>query len=66
VVLATLIVPTFYPSREYAMGLGLWRTAVVVLRNLMLLYATICLWQAVGERSEQRHGHGAGVAQLPV
>ena len=66
IVLATLIVPTFYPSREYAMGLGLWRTAVVVLRNLMLLYATACLWRAAGERSEQRHGHGAGVAQLPV
>lgn len=66
IVLATLIVPTFYPSREYAMGLGLWRTAVVVLRNLLLLYATVCLWRAAGERSEQRHGHGAGVAQLPV
>jgi hypothetical protein len=43
---ATMIVPTFYPSREYALGLGLWRTGVVVLRNLMLLYATVCLWKA--------------------
>jgi uncharacterized membrane protein len=43
---ATLIVPTFYPSREYALGLGLWRTGVVVLRNAMLLYATVCLWKA--------------------
>jgi len=32
----------------------------------MLLYATVCLWRAAGERSEQRHGHGTGVAQLPV
>jgi hypothetical protein len=47
--LATLIVPTFYPSREYALGLGLWRTGVVVLRNLMLLYATLCLCKASAE-----------------
>ena len=66
VVLATVIVPTFYPSREYAMGLGLWRTMIVVLRNLLLLYATVCLWRAAGEPSEQRHRHGTGVAQLPV
>ena len=47
--IATMIVPTFYPSREYALGLGLWRTGVVVLRNLMLLYATVCLWKASAE-----------------
>ena len=46
---ATMIVPTFYPSREYALGLGLWRTGVVVLRNAMLLYATVCLWTASAE-----------------
>ena len=43
---ATMIVPTFYPSREYAVGLGLWRTIVLVIRNVLLLYATACLWKA--------------------
>jgi hypothetical protein len=46
VVAATLIVPTFYPSREYALGLGLWRTIVLVSRNVLLLIATLCLWRA--------------------
>ena len=63
---ATMIVPTFYPSREYALGLGLWRTAVLVIRNLLLLYAAVCLWNAAREMSEQRHGLGAGLAKLPV
>ena len=40
---ATMIVPTFYPSREYTLGLGLWRTAVLLIRNGLLLYAAICL-----------------------
>ena len=43
---ATMIVPTFYPSREYTLGLGLWRTAVLVIRNSVLLYAAVCLFQA--------------------
>ena len=43
---ATMIVPAFYPSREYAVGLGLWRTIVLVIRNVLLLYATACLWKA--------------------
>ena len=60
IVLATLIVPTFYPSREYAMGLGLWRTAVVVLRNLMLLYATVCLWRAAV------NGQNSGTGTAPA
>jgi uncharacterized membrane protein len=47
IVVATMIVPTFYPSREYTLGLGVWRTGVLVLRNVMLLYATVCLWRAV-------------------
>ena len=47
IVAATLIVPVFYPSREYAAGLGLWRTAVLVLRNGLLIYATVCLWAGV-------------------
>ena len=44
IVVATLIVPVFYPHREYATGLGMVRTSVLVLRNLLLLYATACLW----------------------
>jgi len=47
--IATMIVPTFYPSREYTLGLGLWRTAVLVGRNSLLLYATVCLFRAVRE-----------------
>ena len=46
IIVATMIVPTFYPSREYTLGLGVWRTGVLVLRNAMLLYATVCLWRA--------------------
>jgi hypothetical protein len=49
IVVATLIVPTFYPSREYTLGLGPSRTGVLVLRNVMLLYATVCLWRAAAE-----------------
>jgi hypothetical protein len=43
---ATMIVPIFYPSREYTLGLGLWRTAVLLIRNSLLLYAAVCLFQA--------------------
>ncbi len=46
-VAATLIVPVFYPSRDYATGLGPWRTAVLVLRNGLLIYATASLWIGV-------------------
>lgn len=46
---ATMIVPTFYPSREYTLGLGLWRTGVLLLRNGLLLYATVCLFHAARE-----------------
>jgi hypothetical protein len=49
IVVATMIVPTFYPSREYTLGLGAWKTGVLVLRNVMLLYATVCLWRAATE-----------------
>jgi hypothetical protein len=44
---ATLVVPAFYPHREYAAGLGMLRTALLLLRNGMLIYATGCLWVAV-------------------
>ena len=43
---ATMIVPTFYPSREYTLGLGLWRTAMLLIRNGLLLYAAVSLLQA--------------------
>jgi hypothetical protein len=46
ILLATFIVPVFYPHREYALGLGLFRTVMLVLRNLLLLYALGCLWWA--------------------
>jgi hypothetical protein len=49
ILLATMIVPTFYPSREYTLGLGLWRTAVLVCRNGLLLYAAVSLLQAARE-----------------
>ena len=54
IVVATLIVPTFYPSREYTLGLGAWRTGVLVLRNVMLLYATVCLWRAALKSADRR------------
>ena len=67
VFLATIIVPTFYPTREYAEGLGGWRTGVLVLRNVLLLYAAFCLAKAAWSLSEERHGHRvARVAQLPI
>jgi hypothetical protein len=44
---ATLIVPAFYPHREYAAGLGPLRTSLLLLRNGLLLYATACLWVGV-------------------
>lgn len=46
-VAATLIVPAFYPHREYAAGLGPLRTSLLLLRNGLLLYATVCLWIGV-------------------
>ena len=47
IVFATVIVPVFFPNREYGTGLGLWRTAVLLLRNGVLIYATVSLWLAV-------------------
>ena len=61
IVVATLIVPVFYPHREYNTGLGIFRTSVLVLRNVLLLYATVCLWIGVrkmGRPSEAvQHAH---------
>lgn len=47
IVAATLIVPAFYPHREFATGLGPLLTAVLLLRNGLLIYAAVCLWVAV-------------------
>jgi uncharacterized membrane protein len=49
VFVATIIVPTFYPHREYTSGLGLLRTGTLLLRNVLMLYATVCLWRAAAE-----------------
>ena len=49
ILFATVIVPVFYPHRSYVAGLGLWRTAVLLLRNGVLIYATVSLWLAVRE-----------------
>jgi hypothetical protein len=49
IVAATLIVPAFYPHREFATGLGPLRTALLLLRNGLLIYATVCLWIGVGK-----------------
>jgi hypothetical protein len=43
---ATMIVPTFFPHRQFGPGLGPLLTGVLVLRNGLLLYATVCLAQA--------------------
>jgi uncharacterized membrane protein len=47
ILFATVIVPVFFPHREYSTGLGLFRTAVLVVRNGVLIYATVSLWLAV-------------------
>jgi uncharacterized membrane protein len=49
ILVATMLVPTFYPHREYTSGLGLLRTGTLVLRNGLMLYATVCLWKAADE-----------------
>ena len=58
IIFASLIVPVFYPHRSYATGLGLWRTAVLLLRNGVLIYATVSLWLAVRKMGQPHHeGH---------
>lgn len=58
IIVATVMVPAFYPHREYATGLGRLLTAVLLLRNALLIYATVSLWMAVG-----RMGRGTGRGQ---
>ena len=48
--LATLIVPVFYPSKTYTHGLDIGRTAALVFRNGLLIYAAACLWVSAGRR----------------
>jgi hypothetical protein len=47
ILLATFLVPIFYPSRTFTPGLDVGRTVVLVVRNLLLIYATWCLTKAV-------------------
>jgi len=44
--LATLLVPAFVPHKQFGAGLGGPLTAVLLLRNTLLLYATACLARA--------------------
>jgi hypothetical protein len=43
--ISTFLVPVFFPHRTFATGLDLGRTLVLVVRNLLLLYATWRLLQ---------------------
>jgi len=47
ILLATFLVPIFYPSRTFTPGLDFGRTVVLVARNVLLIYATWCLTKAV-------------------
>jgi hypothetical protein len=44
IVVATMIVPVFYPHRSYSSGLDVGRTATLLFRNVLLVYASVCLW----------------------
>ncbi len=54
VFVATMIVPTFFPHKQFYRGLGPALTAVLVLRNVLLLYATICLLKGASAMRELR------------
>ena len=54
VFVATMIVPSFFPHKQFYRGLGPWLTAVLVLRNALLVYATVCLWKAASATGEVR------------
>jgi hypothetical protein len=51
--LSMLVVPSFYPTRAFAVGLDLGRTLCLVFRNVLLFYGTVRLWQAVAARTER-------------
>ena len=46
VFVATMIVPTFFPHRQFGQGLGPALLLLLVLRNVLLVYATISLYRA--------------------
>lgn len=46
VFVATMVVPAFFPHREFGRGLGVGLTGVLVLRNALLAFATVALWKA--------------------
>jgi hypothetical protein len=52
VFVATMIVPTFFPHRQFGQGLGPALTVLLVLRNLLLVYATISLCRAASARGK--------------
>lgn len=54
VFVATMIVPSFFPHKQFYRGLGPALTAVLVLRNGLLLYAAVCLWKAASVRYPAR------------
>jgi hypothetical protein len=66
IIVATLIVPVFYPHREYNTGLGIFRTSVLLLRNGLLVYATVCLWVAARKMGRPSLRRGDTLAAEPV
>ena len=46
VFVATMVVPAFFPHREFGRGLGAGLTGVLLLRNALLAYATVAFWKA--------------------
>ena len=61
IVVATLLVPAFYPHREYATGLSPLLTAALVLRNAVLLVAVALLWAAVRRMGRLRCDDGGSL-----
>jgi hypothetical protein len=59
-------VPVFYPHREYNTGLGIFRTSVLLLRNGLLVYATVCLWVAARKMGRPSLRRGDTLAAEPV
>jgi uncharacterized membrane protein len=63
VFVATMIVPTFFPHRQFGQGLGPALTVLLVLRNLLLVYATVSLFRAAsawGQAAEPSNPEESG------
>lgn len=63
VFVATMIVPAFFPHRQFGQGLGPALTLVLLLRNVLLVYATISLFRvasAWGQVAEPSNPEGSG------